>query len=97
LSKNDEVVILSVVAAEFIIKIDKILFQSFAIPEVSLLMEKAQPIRFHMSGGSIWTQWRTSSFLCMTVDPLIVLLIAYSVLLFGVEEERCPSEEKWWL
>eukprot|EP00747_Dinoflagellata_sp_TGD_P052997 gnl/TRDRNA2_/TRDRNA2_148220_c0_seq1.p1 gnl/TRDRNA2_/TRDRNA2_148220_c0~~gnl/TRDRNA2_/TRDRNA2_148220_c0_seq1.p1 ORF type:complete len:322 (-),score=55.05 gnl/TRDRNA2_/TRDRNA2_148220_c0_seq1:364-1329(-) len=97
LSLDDEKVILSVVAAEFILRIDEVLFASFAIPEISSLMKKAQPIGFHMSEGTFWTVWRTSSFLCMTVDPLIVFMIAYSVLVFGVEEEKCPSEEQWWL
>lgn len=97
LSKNDEVVILSVVAAEFVLRIDQILFSSFAIPEVSSLMKKAQPIGFHMSEGTFWTQWRTSSFLCMTVDPLLVFMISYAILVFGVEEEKCPSEAQWWL
>eukprot|EP00747_Dinoflagellata_sp_TGD_P036106 gnl/TRDRNA2_/TRDRNA2_138275_c0_seq1.p1 gnl/TRDRNA2_/TRDRNA2_138275_c0~~gnl/TRDRNA2_/TRDRNA2_138275_c0_seq1.p1 ORF type:complete len:336 (+),score=41.78 gnl/TRDRNA2_/TRDRNA2_138275_c0_seq1:105-1112(+) len=97
LSKDDEAVILSIVYAEFILRTDEILFASFAIPEISSLIKKAQPIGFNMSKGSVWTTWRTSSFLCMTIDPLIVFLIAYSVLVFGVEEERCPSEEQWWL
>lgn len=97
LSKADEVVILSVVAAEFVLRIDEMFFTSFAMPEISILMRRAQPIGYRMDSMSLWTRWRTSKILCMIIDPWLVMVLAYSVIVAGVDDEQCPSEEQWWL
>ena len=63
LSKDDEAVILSVVAGEFILRADGLFFYAFAIPELSFLFKKSQPIGYRMAKANAWTRWRASSML----------------------------------